>query len=298
MAIICYPLDDTDYVASDAGAFFASRTSGVYSADDNLAVTIVAARQLEVAPGIAWIRTDTYWGKVIVNTADITLTLPDADGVLDRICRVVARWDKTANALTIILRPGELSIAPVAPTRNTSDELYELVLADYLIEHGETEASAANLTDQRLNEDLCGLMRDGVTRLPSSAMYAQFMALLSAIQEELAQAESGTAYDMKPVRVENVSIPSSAFTDYTPTSDTEESALMALGYAKRAAVAVANAISSMTPYITLSLPDVDAAGVGIANQFACYNGGVYIYADGVPGSTITALTIECRKAVS
>ena len=183
MAIICYPRDNMDFVASDAGAFFATRTSGVYSADTNLAVSINGARQLSVSPGIAWIRTDTYWGKVIVNTADIYLTLPDADGVLDRICRIVARWDKTANELTIILRQGDLSVTPVAPARNTSDELYELVLADYLVQHGETSASASRLTDQRLNENLCGLMRDGVTGIPTSSLETQAEQLIEDLRE-------------------------------------------------------------------------------------------------------------------
>ena len=54
----------------------------------------------------------------------------------------------------------------------------------------------------------------------------------------------------------------------------------------------------MFPYVTLSVCDVDQSGVSIANQFSCYNGGVYVYANGIPESSILALSLEFRKTVS
>lgn len=288
MSIICYPRDDVDFVASDAGAFFATRTSGVYSADGNLAVSVNGARQLAVSSGIAWIRTDSYWGKVVVNTADIYLTLPDADGALGRICRVVARWDKTANELTIILRNGELSATPVAPARNTSDELYELVLADYLVEHGETAASAARLTDQRLNETLCGLMSDGVTGIPTSVMQAQFEAFLTAIEEELNEVNAGTAFEFKRLQFTSTVVPAIAFVQQdTPTYE---------DFPYRAGVALTGVLPTMTPEVVLSV--ADAMSGNYAPVAECYAGGVYIYASDVPDAAITIPTIICWKAVN
>lgn len=267
MAIICYPRDDADFVASDAGAFFATRTSGVYSADSNLQVSINAARQLAVAPGIAWIRTDGYWGKVIVNTADIYLTLPDADGVLDRICRVVARWDKTANELSIILRNGDLAVAPVAPARNTSDELYELVLADYLVEHGETSASASRLTDQRLNENLCGLMRDGVTGLPTSALEEQAEQLIADLRAAF-----------EAVISENV--PAHAFTHAEDGSDP--------------------ITMSATVTITLSATDDTSMAGQIITIRNAEDNSVYatITYDGQPASTTIPIAMQYRVEVN
>ena len=106
---------------------------------------------------------------------------------------------------------------------------------------------------------------------------------------------SGLKYIVMPNSI--TEIPANAFAEYVP-AEGEEQKLYDLGYSYRAEVAVAGVLSSMVPYITLSLADVEESGVSIANQFQTYAGGVYVYADGVPGGSITALTIECRKAVS
>ena len=196
MSEFAYPLGGKqDYTAAQAGAFHGTRTSGVWSGEDNLKVTITGARQLTLSRGIAWFTTEEYWGKVYVNTADIDFTLPVADAVLDRICRLVIRWDKTANTATAQLLQGELNSSPTAPARSKTDELYDLVLCDYLVAHGDLAATAANLTDQRLNEDLCGLMRDGVTRIPTAALEAQVSALLDQLRTAIEQAANGQIAD-------------------------------------------------------------------------------------------------------
>ena len=196
MSEFAYPLGGKqDNTSAQAGAFHGTRTSGVWSGEDNLKVTITGARQLTLSKGIAWFTTEEYWGKVYVNTADINFTLPVADAVLDRICRLVIRWDKTANTATAQLLMGDLGSSPTAPARSKTDELYDLVLCDYLIAHGDLAATAANLTDQRLNEDLCGLMRDGVTRIPTAALEAQVSALLAQLRTAIEQAASGQIAD-------------------------------------------------------------------------------------------------------
>ena len=136
MSEFAYPLGGKqDYTSAQAGAFHGTRTSGVWSGEDNLKVTITGARQLTLSKGIAWFTTEEYWGKVYGNTADINFTLPVADAVLDRICRLVIRWDKTANTATAQLLMGDLGSSPTAPARSKTDELYDLVLCDYLIAH-------------------------------------------------------------------------------------------------------------------------------------------------------------------
>jgi hypothetical protein len=125
---------------------------------------------------------------------------------------------------------------------------------------------------------------------------SQFDALLAAIEAELVNVTGGSEYDLKPIRVSNLSVAAASFVSYTP-ANAEETALYNLGYVKRAAVRITGALSTMTPYLTLSLGSVDAAGVSIANQFAAYDGGVYIYTDDTPSSAITILTAELRKAV-
>lgn len=200
MSEFAYPLNgEQNYTAEQAGAFFATRGSGVWSGEDNLAVNVSGARMLSLSAGIAWFTTDKTWGKVYVNTAPIEFELPVADGVLDCICRIVVRWNKTQNEAKAIMLQGELASEAIAPLRSTTDEIYDLVLADYLVVHGETEASAANLTDQRLNEDLCGLMRDSVTGIPTAQLQAQVQALIDELRTVISGIEQGSEVMLKVV---------------------------------------------------------------------------------------------------
>lgn len=200
MSEFAYPLNgEQNYTAEQAGAFFATRGSGVWSGEDNLAVSVSGARTLSLSAGLAWFTTDQTWGKVYVNTAPVEFELPVADGVLDCICRIVVRWNKTQNEAKAIMLQGELASEAVAPLRSTTDEIYDLVLADYLVVHGETEASAANLTDQRLNEDLCGLMRDSVTSIPTAQLQAQAQALIEDLRNTIIGIAQGSEVMLKEV---------------------------------------------------------------------------------------------------
>lgn len=295
MSEFAYPLDGNFlFSAKQAGTWLGTRTSGVWSGDDNLRVSVASARQLKLSPGIAWINTEQFWGKVYCNTADILFNLPTADGVLDRICRVVIRWDKTANKAEATLLLGTPASTPVAPARSTTDELYDLVIADYLIQHGETTASAARLTDQRMNEELCGLMRDGVTRLPTAGFQAQIdaeidevktlsRATLDAIESELAELEAGTAVELKKRLFRNTSAPVSAFVADTTYSD----------YPFRAAIALDGVLSNMIPEVMFDVPDAVSGNYSPVSD--TYDGGVYIYAASKPDAAITIPTIICWR---
>ena len=297
MSQFAYPLDgEQNYTASQAGAFFAGRSSGVFSAEDNLRVSVSDARQLSVSPGIAWITTDTYWGKVFVSTDPVHFDLPTADGVLDVICRVVVQWNKTTNTPSILMKQGTFASEPEPPVRSTTDELYELVLADYLVQHGEIEASESRLTDQRLNEDLCGLMRDGVERIPTDALQAQAAAIIQMIEQAYADVIAGNVpphsathafggSDPLGLRFSDVSVSAATFIEDTTYED--------FGY--RAAVTLSGVTANMVPEVVFGVADA-MSGI-YAPVTACYDGGIYLYANAVPEADITIPTIICWKAV-
>lgn len=286
MSEFAYPLGGKqDYTAAQAGAFHGTRTSGVWSGEDNLKVTVTGARQLTLSKGIAWITTEEYWGKVYVNTADINFTLPVADAVLDRICRIIIRWNKTTNTAAAMMLQGTPASSPTAPARSTTDELYDLVLCDYLVVHGEVTASAANLTDQRLNEDLCGLMRDGVTRIPTATLEAQVTALLSSIQEELAQMEAGAAVELKKLTASNYTAGSS----YWETDPDNTYA----DFPYRTRLYMSGVTETMIPEVIFDVPE--AMSGNFAPVAKTFLGGVYIYAAEAPSADITIPTIICWR---
>jgi hypothetical protein len=297
MSFITYPLDDTDYLASDAGIFLATRTSGVSGLEGkNFDVSIADAHTLTFGKGLAFLLTDDFWGKVFCNTADFSIEVPAADGILERICRFVIQFDKTANKTAIVRKDGALSPSPVAPARSATNELYELVLGDYRITAGETSISLANWTDQRMNESLCGLMVDAITELPTAAYYAQLTALVDSIERELATVGGGSAYELKRLQYDDVTVPNTAWAQYVPAGD-EETALAAAGYTVRATVPLTGALSSMTPQFTVSAATADC-GASIANVAQACVGGIFLYADAVPSASIKLLSVLMWKAVA
>ena len=103
MAIITYPLNGITYDATDAETYLCTRTSGVFSADGQFQASVTGNREVTISPGIAWINNTDYAGKSVVSTSDVAITIPIANGELPRIDRIVLRFNKSANASSIVL---------------------------------------------------------------------------------------------------------------------------------------------------------------------------------------------------
>ncbi len=184
--MICFPLDNTPYEAKDMGSYLATRTRGVFSSDGNLAVTPgESGLSVSVSPGLAWLKWSDYWGTAALQEQALTLDLDTADGALKRIDAIVCRLDKVNNRAEIVVKKGAPSSAPIVvpPVRDANyDELY---IATVLIGAGVISISASAITDQRLNEEYCGLMRDGVTGIPTASLHAQAQQILTELTDAL-----------------------------------------------------------------------------------------------------------------
>lgn len=191
MAIVAFPLDNTEYTASAMGAFLATRTRGVYSADDSLAVTANGNMTVTVGPGLAWLKAADYWGLAVCSEAAATLTVPTASSSAKRMDAVCLRLDKTGNKAELIVKPGTPAAMPVLPPLQRNDSYDEIYLAGIALAAGAVAVSAADITDLRLNEDYCGLMRDGVTGIPTAQLSAQADALMAQLREAIQAASSG-----------------------------------------------------------------------------------------------------------
>ena len=184
--MICFPLDNTPYEAKDMGTYLATRTRGVFSAESNLTVTPGEnGLSVSVSPGLAWLKWSDYWGTAALQEQALTLALDTADGALKRIDAIVCRLDKVNNRAEIVVKKGAPSSAPIVvpPVRDANyDELY---IATVLIGAGVISISASAITDQRLNEEYCGLMRDGVTGIPTASLHAQAQQILTELTSTL-----------------------------------------------------------------------------------------------------------------
>lgn len=180
MSIITYPLNGVTYDAEDVSTYLCTRTSGVYAKDSNYAVSVTGARQITVAPGLAWINYDDFKGVSACSREAVALTIPDADSTLPRIDRVVLQFDTAANLTAVKLKPGTPAAAPEPPAILQNHRTYELGLAVLTVPAGTAAITSADLTDTRADEAVCGVMRDGVTGIPTAQLVAQWQAAQAA----------------------------------------------------------------------------------------------------------------------
>ena len=182
--IITYPEDGIEYDSDDASGYLATRTSGVYSAEEDFAVTPGGGLTVSVSAGHAWVRPDRWKGRSIQMTQPEQLVLTDADPTRTRIDRIVLRYD-AANRRTrlLVLEGTPDSDSPTAPEISRTALLYDLCLAEIHRTAGSTAVTSADITDTRLDETVCGLMRDGVTGIPTETLLAQYTAILTAMQQ-------------------------------------------------------------------------------------------------------------------
>lgn len=180
MSIITYPLNGVTYDAEDVSTYLCTRTSGVYAKDTNYAVSVTGPRQITVAPGLAWINYDDFKGVSACSREAVNLTVPDADGTLPRIDRVVLQFDTAANLTAVKLKPGTPAAAPEPPAILQNHNQYELGLCTVSVPAGSSVITAADITDTRADEAVCGVMRDGVTGIPTAQLVEQWQAAQAA----------------------------------------------------------------------------------------------------------------------
>ena len=201
--IITYPENGITYDADDASGYLATRLSGVYSAEEDFAVSISGELSLTVSAGQAWVRPSRFKGRSIIMEQPTTLTLTAADPVRTRIDRVVLRYDAAARQTRLqVLEGTPDSASPTAPAITRTALVYDLCLAEITRPAGSTAITAADLTDTRADEDICGVMRDGVTSIPTAQLIAQWRAAQAELETQLraqlavlnAEIKEGSAY--------------------------------------------------------------------------------------------------------
>ena len=185
MSIITYPLNGVVYSAEDVATYLCTRTSGVYSKETNFAVSITGTRQITVAPGLAWINYDDFKGVSVCSREENVLTVPEADNILNRVDRVVLQFDTSENITAIKLKIGTPAVAAQPPDILQNHNQYELGLCTISVPAGSTAVTAADITDTRADETVCGVMRDGVTGIPTAQLQTQAKAMLDSLQAEV-----------------------------------------------------------------------------------------------------------------
>lgn len=181
--IITYPENGITYDADDASGYLATRLSGVYSAEEDFAVTAQGGLSVQVSAGQAWVRPARFKGRSIIMEQPTTVVLTEADPVRSRIDRIVLRYDAAAKKTSLQVLDGTPdSAAPAAPEISRTELVYDLCLAEIRRPAGSTAVTTADITDTRADETVCGVMRDSVTGIPTGTLVRQWQAVIESMK--------------------------------------------------------------------------------------------------------------------
>ena len=187
--IITYPENGITYDADDASGYLATRLSGVYSAEEDFAVTAQGGLSVQVSAGQAWVRPARFKGRSIIMEQPTTVVLTEADPVRSRIDRIVLRYDAAAKKTSLqVLEGVPNSAGPAAPAITRTELIYDLCLAEIKRPAGSTAVTAADIYDTRADETVCGVMRDGAAGIPAAT-------LIKKLRDEINKVDKGSFYD-------------------------------------------------------------------------------------------------------
>ena len=187
--IITYPENGITYDADDASGYLATRLSGVYSAEEDFAVTAQGGLSVQVSAGQAWVRPARFKGRSIIMEQPTTVVLTAADPVRSRIDRIVLRYDAAAKKTSLqVLEGVPDSAGPAAPAITRTELIYDLCLAEIKRPAGSTAVTIADIYDTRADETVCGVMRDGVHGIPAAT-------LIKKLRDEIDKVDKGSFYD-------------------------------------------------------------------------------------------------------
>lgn len=163
---------DRVYLAEDFARYFSSfigngvfpnPATGLQVIADNKSMNVI------IKPGKAWIN-----GYFYENTDDLTLQVSVADGVLNRIDRVVLRLDFLNREIKTYVKQGNFASVPAVSALTRSSDVYELALAEIKINKGTIKIDQASITDLRFNKELCGVVKGTIEEIDTTDLFVKF----------------------------------------------------------------------------------------------------------------------------
>ena len=161
--------------AEDA-SFFAKYFSqfvgnGVFALPaDGLMVQAKEGMNLTVKAGTCFINGYMGWLE-----QDQQLSVAASSETFGRIDRVVVRYDAVQRGIDLYILQGTPAETPAPPsiTQHAQGDIYELALADIMVNRNASALRQADITDLRLNEAVCGVVASPVEHLETGAANAQ-----------------------------------------------------------------------------------------------------------------------------
>lgn len=187
-AVLVDGIYDRAYASKDFANFFADLVkSGVLlTSSTNLQVIASSGMTVLLNPGVAFLKGQRYY-----NDAPKPISVPTANGSLDRIDRVVVRLNYPERKISTEVVSGTPSSNPQAPSLNRTEDIYDLCLAEIRVPRGSTAVPQSNITDTRLDTNICGVVTGLIEQIDTSTVYSQLTEQFNAWFDGLKSQLSG-----------------------------------------------------------------------------------------------------------
>lgn len=174
------------YPAREFAEYFARFVgNGIFGGGTKLKVTATGSdANLKIEVGYGWINGYLY------GVYNDPLTLPIQPATTnDRIDRVILRLDTSTpvRAIRALILQGNPAVSPVVPALTRSGDIYDLSLAQILVKANSTVVKPENVTDERLNSAVCGVVTGLIQQADTTDIFNQFQAWLNTKTSEYQQ---------------------------------------------------------------------------------------------------------------
>jgi len=174
------PVFDRAEEASFFAKYFSQFISnGVFpNPSTNMQVLATEGMNVKVDIGVCYINGYMGW----VETPEV-FEIEESD-LQSRIDRLVARLDFTDRSINLFVKKGTAQGNPVAPELQRDYDIYEIGLADIRVNANVIEITQENITDLRLNTELCGIVANQLQHVDTTTIFNQYMDWLKRIMRE------------------------------------------------------------------------------------------------------------------
>ena len=149
-------------------------SNGVFpNPSTNMQVLADTGMNIKVSTGTCFINGYMGW----VENAE-TKTIEESD-TQPRIDRIVARLDFDERKIDWYIKKGTAAGNPVAPELQRDFDMYEIGLADIRVNANAIEIKQENITDLRLNTDLCGIVANQLQHVDTTTLFNQYQDWLN-----------------------------------------------------------------------------------------------------------------------
>ncbi|MBN3411183.1 hypothetical protein [Clostridium botulinum] len=165
---------DRSYLAEDFARYFSTFIgNGVFPnpANQLQVIAIDNNMQIRIKQGLAWIN-----GYKYENTDDYIFKLDPADGVLNRIDRIALRLDFLERKIKAVVKKGQYASSPIGAILQRDSDAYEIAIGDVYVRAGVISIMQSNITDTRLNSNVCGIVHGTISQVDTTEIFRQYQA--------------------------------------------------------------------------------------------------------------------------